>query len=725
MAALVTRYGYPAQANLPLVIGKRCVGVLGALFERPRQFTQAEQTAAVSLADQCAQALHRAQLLATETTARLTAQRLNRLVGALSAATGVAEVGKVILDYARGLGATAAAVVEPAAHDQLTVLAARGYPGPTGPLATDAAHPLAHAVRTAQPVWRGARSAEAWQHDAFDADNPLPVQVAVPLVVGDSAVGALGMRFADSAHTFTPEERSMILTLGGQCAQALDRARLYQAEHNVAQTLQRSLLPGRVPEFDRLALATRYLPGAPDVAAGGDWYDVLALDEHQVAIVVGDVVGQGAAAAAVMGQLRTVLAAYLLDDHGPAAALERLDRLAVRIPGALASTAAVMIVDLDSGRLSWARAGHPPPLLVEPDDVRYLAEGAGGPLGVTRRPPYREAVTRIEPGACVLLYTDGLIERRGQVIDEGLNHLATTATKLCAQPPTTLLDGLLAAALPDTGPADDIALIAARYLPAPLHQQLPAEPAQLPRLRRAVRDWADAGAAAAALGDDLQITVGRPPPMPSNTPMPTPSDQASSATYSPAGSDGAIDVEVRDFGHWRTESPADNSHRGRGLVIIRAIATDVTMDTTPEGTQVRFRLPAPPAEPAIGPPPAQPAPTRETQTPVPAELHVHPQPDGGRRLELRGELDLAAVTALRRPLLGQLHAPGPITLDLRAVDYLSSAGVGLLIQAAQHADAQGIPWRLQLAPRSLVARFLTLIGFDTVVFDTVVRDANG
>jgi hypothetical protein len=261
---------------------------------------------------------------------------------------------------------------------------------------------------------------------------------------------------------------------------------------------------------------------------------VLALDEHQVAIVVGDVVGQGAAAAAVMGQLRTVLAAYLLDDHGPAAALERLDRLAVRIPGALASTAAVMIVDLDSGRLSWARAGHPPPLLVESEDVRYLAEGAGGPLGVTRRPPYREAVTRIEPGACVLLYTDGLIERRGQVIDEGLNHLATTATKLCAQPPTTLLDGLLAAALPDTGPADDIALIAARYLPAPLHQQLPAEPAQLPRLRRAVRDWADAGAAAAALGDDLQITVGRPPPMPSNTPMPTPSDQASSATYSPA-----------------------------------------------------------------------------------------------------------------------------------------------------------------------------------------------
>ncbi|MDQ3901537.1 MAG: SpoIIE family protein phosphatase [Actinomycetota bacterium] len=137
-----------------------------------------------------------------------------------------------------------------------------------------------------------------------------------------------------------------------------------------------------------------------------------------------------------------------------------------------------------------------------------LTSGAGGPLGIPGRPPYPQAATRIEPGACLLLYTNGLIERRGQVIDEGLDHLAFTAAQLRAEPPTTLLDGLLASALPETGPADDIALVAARYLPAPLHQRLPAEPGQLSGLRREVRGWVGADALPAALGEDLQITLG-------------------------------------------------------------------------------------------------------------------------------------------------------------------------------------------------------------------------
>jgi DNA-binding response OmpR family regulator/anti-sigma regulatory factor (Ser/Thr protein kinase) len=591
LAALVAEYGYPAQVSLPLVINNRCVGVLAAAFPGPRQFIQADRTAAVSLADQCAQALHRAQLLLTETSARRTAERLNRLVGALSGATGVAEVGHVILDYAAELGALAAVVVWRGTHDQLRVLAARGYPEPTTRLAIDVAHPLAHAVRTAQAVWRGSRPSQAWQDQAFDPDAVLPVHVAVPLMSADTAIGALGLRFADPGPAFTPDERAMILTLSGQCGQALDRARLYQAEHNIAQTLQRSLLPRELPEFDRLALATRYLPGAPDVAAGGDWYDVLALDEHRVAIVVGDVVGQGAVAAAVMGQLRTALAAYLFDGHSPAAALQRLDRAAARIPGALASTAAVLILDLGGGDLCWASAGHPPPLLVEPDDIRYLTDGAGGPLGVHHRPSYREAATRVEPGACLLLYTDGLIERRGQVIDKGLDHLAATVAELPSEPPSALLDGLVARALPQTGPADDIALIAARYLPAPLHQWLPADPSQLAGLRRAVRAWARAAALPAALVEDLQITLGEAA---ANAVEHAYANTGKSGEFSyrvTRRSDGAIEVEVRDSGRWRPEPP-NNRHRGRGLVIIREIATDVVIDPTATGTGVRFRLPA-------------------------------------------------------------------------------------------------------------------------------------
>jgi len=713
LVPLLVEYGYPAHVDLPLVINDRCLGVLAAAFRGMRRFAEAERTAVMSLADQCAQALHRAQLLTSETAARRAAERFHRILSALSGATRVGEVAQVIISYAAELGAVAAVVMWRGMHDQLAVLAARGYLKADVRLAIDAAHPLAHAVRTAQAVWLGHRSAQAWQGEAFDADLPLAVQVAVPLVAGDSVIGALGLHFGEPAPAFTPQERATILTLSGQCGQALDRARLYQAEHSIADTLQRSLLPRRLPEFERLELAARYRPGAPEVAAGGDWYDVLALDGQQVAIVVGDVVGQGAAAAAVMGQLRTALATALLHGDSPADALEHLDRLAARIPGALASTAAVMILDLDSGQLSWARAGHPLPLLIEPDDVRYLTGGAGGPLGLPHRPPYRGATTRVEPGTCLLLYTDGLIERRGQVIDEGLDHLAATAAQLRGRPPATVLDGLLAAALPDTGPADDIALIAAHYRPAALHQRLPADPVQLTGLRRAVGAWTRASALPAELSDDLQITLGEAAANAVEHAYAATSDPGEFAYRVTHRCDGAIDVEVRDFGAWRP-TPPNNHHRGRGLLIVREIATDVTVNPSPHGTHVQFRLPAPlpnspPPEPILS------VSRVPALSPAPAQLHVHPESDRGRRLELRGELDLTAATTLRDPLFRALTGAGSATLDLCQLDYLSSAGIGLLIQAAQHAVDHDVQLLVQLAPDSLPARILALTSLGTIV----------
>jgi anti-anti-sigma factor len=470
-----------------------------------------------------------------------------------------------------------------------------------------------------------------------------------------------------------------------------------------------------LPEFDRLALAARYLSGTPDVAAGGDWYDVLALGEDRVAIVVGDVVGRGAEAAAVMGQLRTALATALLHGDSAAAALEHLDRMAARIPGALASTAVVVILNLVTGELCWSRAGHPPPLLVAPGDVCYLIDGAGGPLGIPGRPPYLEATTCIDPGACLLLYTDGLIERRGQVIDEGLDHLAFTAAQLRDEPPTTLLDEVLARALPATGPADDIALIASRYLPAPLYQRLRAEPSQLSRVRRTVRGWIQAGALPAALGEDLQLTLGEATANAVEHAY-VDTDEPGEFTYQVTRCrSGALDVEVRDFGQWRPE-PTNNFHRGRGLPIIREIGADVVVDPSPAGTHVRFHLPAPPPELLAGPAPGPTFPVqRDTVPPVGAMLHVHPQADGGRRIELRGELDLDSTGTIRAPLLDQLQTPGSVILDLRAVNYLSSAGVGLLIDVIQNATEHNVSLQVQLAPRSLPARILALTGLELLL----------
>ena len=186
----------------------------------------------------------------------------------------------------------------------------------------------------------------------------------MPLQARERVFGAFSLS-DEQGRPLNPDDVLLAEELAARAGTAIDNARLFAERTHVAQTLQRSLLPLKLPKFERLALAARYLPGATDVAAGGG-YDVLALEEHRVAIVVGDVVGQGAEAAAVMGQLRTALATALLHGDSAAAALEHLDRMAARIPGALASTAAVMILDLLTGNLCWARAGHPPPLLIEP-----------------------------------------------------------------------------------------------------------------------------------------------------------------------------------------------------------------------------------------------------------------------------------------------------------------------------------------------------------------------
>jgi anti-anti-sigma factor len=445
---------------------------------------------------------------------------------------------------------------------------------------------------------------------------------------------------------------------------------------------------------------------------------VLDLEQGRVAIVVGDVVGQGAAAAAVMGQLRTALAAALLHGDSPAAALEHLDRLAARIPGARTSTAAVAILELETGQLCWARAGHPPPLLLSGGTARYLTGGLGAPLGIACRTPLTDATTCLQPGQSLLLYTDGLVERRHRIIDESLEQLAATAAPLHGEPPHALVTQLLAHALPETGPPDDIALITARYLPGPLHQRLPTDPAELTGLRRTVRAWIRATALPAELGEDLHVTLGEAAANAAEHAYLAP-DEPGEFTYQLTHcGDGAIEVEVRDFGRWRPE-PTDNHHRGRGLSMIRQMASDVIVDPTPTGTYVGFRLLAPPADPEP-PPPHRDRPERAAP-PAHATLHVHLQPDGGRRLALHGEVDLTSVTTLRASLLEQLPAPGPVTLDLTALDYLSSAGVGLLIDATHHAAAHHVPFQIQLSASGIPARILALSGLDNtlpLIFDS-------
>ena len=282
------------------------------------------------------------------------------------------------------------------------------------------------------------------------ADGP-SAAVQLPLRYGGRSLGVLALGLA-AEREFGDDERAFLVACAGQCAQALERAALYAHEHDVAHTLQRSLMEATPPRDDRVEIATYYAAGVRTLEVGGDWFDAFALDEDRIGMVVGDVVGRGLMAATAMGQLRSAARALALTDLGPGRVLDGLDRFVVQIPAARHATLAYAELDLDTGRLRYACAGHMPPLLAQADEAPGLLwEGRSPPLGVRLAPaPWsrREAEVTLVPEARLLLYTDGLVERRTGSIDEGLARLAAafarrpdaSAARLVAEVPGALVE---------------------------------------------------------------------------------------------------------------------------------------------------------------------------------------------------------------------------------------------------------------------------------------------
>jgi anti-anti-sigma factor len=545
--------------------------------------------------------------------------------------------------------------------------------------------------------------------------------------------------FPDARELPGPD-REFAATLIAHAAQAFDRAIHTDARWRIAETLQQALLPGIPPAHDHLALATRYLPAVHDVAAGGDWYDVICLDPRRTALIVGDVVGHGAEAAAVMGQLRSALAAMLQRGDTPAQALDHLNNFATGIPGAWGSSAVCVLLDMPSRTLRYACAGHPPPVLVQPGAERsggraVFLDGARGPiLGLAARTPARplfaDTDITIDPGTTLVLYTDGLIERRGESLDDGLDRLAGSAAALADQPPEQLLGKLLLAVGLHGDNRDDVAVLAARLLPPRLHQRLPAVPGSIPVLRRAAARWARD----AALSDehlyDVQLVLGEAasnavehayPSVPERAPDPA-VDQAGpgpefeySVTYR-AG--GAVEVTVRDFGCWRTPD-SDPGWRGRGLALIHGLAREVHVEPTAAGTTITATVPAQPDSshqswPEHRPSGAAPGPDHDDDRPA----TVRATADGV--VEIHGDMDVVGVPAIRDQLLSHLgeharHAGHSrhLTVDLDGVRFVSSVGVRLLLELADSAHTLDLRLRLRYPPESFLARILTVTGLPT------------
>ena len=233
-------------------------------------------------------------------------------------------------------------------------------------------------------------------------------------------------------------------------------------EHQIAETLQRSLLPAGLPEIPGIALTARYVPASADVHVGGDWYDVVPLPGGLVGLVIGDVAGHGLQAAATMGQLRMAVRAYALQDPSPVTVLRGVQQLASQLSLPEMTTLIYLVFDPRTRQLRFSNAGHPPVLMIGNGTTRYLADGLAPPVGATTDDYFPEEVEELDAGATLLLYTDGLIERRGESIQVGLDRLSLTAVSNGPEDLDGLCDHLVSSLVDNVAVADDVALVAMR-----------------------------------------------------------------------------------------------------------------------------------------------------------------------------------------------------------------------------------------------------------------------
>jgi hypothetical protein len=298
---------------------------------------------------------------------------------------------------------------------------------------------------------------------------------ALPLTASGENLGAVLVTFS-APHRFDATERSFLLTLAAQCAQALERSRLYELEHEMADTLQRSLLPGRLPDVPGLTAAGRYVPGTRGRHIGGDWYDCLELPGGRLGLALGDVVGKGVRAASLMGQLRNAVRAYALQELEPPLVVRWTDRLGTLGEEEIA-TLVYGVLDVADGTFRFANAGHLPPLVVSPDGTTRFAETDPGlPLGVDDGTVPRESRVDLAPGDLVLLYSDGLVEERDRHLDDGLTRLAAAASRGVRRHPhdlDALCDALLGGLRGGAPGADDSTMLAVRLVPATLRVHSP------------------------------------------------------------------------------------------------------------------------------------------------------------------------------------------------------------------------------------------------------------
>jgi GAF domain-containing protein/anti-sigma regulatory factor (Ser/Thr protein kinase) len=429
-----------ALVCVPLVVGERRIGALALSFPGAPVFEDDDVRFLAALGDQCAHALDRARLVGIE---RANKDRLELLAEAGRIFSAPLDVRLTSIEFARLVvgrigDAVSVHLRQPDGHYGL---AAAEHVDPRQARAArllSAALPemveagYNHVLDTGAPVLTTEIPTELFLASVGDADvrdvlaeQPVRSNVLLPLIAGGHALGVLSVSTVEGGHPpLTTDDADRLEEIAGRLALALDGARLLRLQTEIAHTLQRSLLPSALPHVPGAEVAVRYLPGAEGVDVGGDFYDVIPLPSGRVGLVVGDVMGRGVRAAAVMGQLRAAVRAYSLEGHQPAALLARLDRLVGTLEEGLLVTA--LYAEWDPGRdtVVCASAGHLPPLVRLPGhEPAFLEVEPGVPLGVGVQ-SYVEHDMTLPPGSLWLAFTDGLVEGPDLPVEQGMDRLA-------------------------------------------------------------------------------------------------------------------------------------------------------------------------------------------------------------------------------------------------------------------------------------------------------------
>jgi serine phosphatase RsbU (regulator of sigma subunit)/anti-sigma regulatory factor (Ser/Thr protein kinase) len=395
-------------------------------------------------------------------------------------------------------------------------------------------------------------------------------------VIGVLHVGTLVKR------AFGDDDIDLLQLAADRAALAIDRAQLTE-RRAVTEIMQRSLLPEALPQVPGVRFSAKYLPASSAVRIGGDWYDVFPLANGRLAFVIGDVVGRGVLAASVMAEIRTALRAYLVEGHDLPVVMALLNDMLVAMERRRSATAAILELDLERGELHAVSAGHLPALLVGADGEPTLLEQPPGlPLGVNAGGEYASARFEFPAGSTLLLYTDGLVERRGESIDEGLRRLCEAGRRAAAGEESSFADRVYRGLL-DEGPLDDdVALLAIESLELgqSFEMTLDTRPAVLAGLRSVIGRWLiNAGgradevfgvalAASEAAANAIEHAYGA-------------HDGTFTVTCETDGERAR--VVVRDSGRWRETQPHG---RGRGLELMRSLVDEVDVQRGDDGTTV-------------------------------------------------------------------------------------------------------------------------------------------